>query len=225
MQALRLCARRRVCWLAPDFPRRTLSSKSPSGSSPSTYAPGPIPWFMDPSDVPAPLPQKAHTSKPQAPPPRVQQQALPAEIPPDSPIASLHAALSTSPHLEPGTLKVRRPISTALGPPLLDSPPKGRRKRGRTYAGEGVYDQVGDIWDWIVLAQVKEGTENRGAIESVVRIVRRVLLTHLPPLPLPPNIKRRVNGGWAMIDAGDFAVHIVSKEAREKFFPDGRREW
>lgn len=51
------------------------------------------------------------------------------------------------------------------------------------------------------------------------------LLTHLPPLPLPPNIKRRVNGGWAMIDAGDFAVHIVSKEAREKFFPDGRREW
>ena len=50
------------------------------------------------------------------------------------------------------------------------------------------------------------------------------LLTADPPLPLPPNSKRRVNGGWAMIDAGDFAIHIVSKEAREKYFPD-RREW
>ena len=41
---------------------------------------------------------------------------------------------------------------------------------------------------------------------------------------LPPNNKRRVVGGWAMIDAGDFAVHIVGKDAREKFFPE-RREW
>ncbi|KAI0725178.1 hypothetical protein C8Q72DRAFT_889087 [Fomitopsis betulina] len=217
MQAVRLCARRRVCRLAPDFPRRALSSSS--GSSPSTSAPGPIPWFLDPSDVPAS--SAAHTSKPHAPRPLVQQPSLPAEIPSDSPIASLYAALCTSPHLESGTLKVGRPIPSAMGPPLLDSPAKGRRKRGRTYAGEGVHDHAGDIWDWVV----KEGTENRGAIESVVRIVRRTLLTHLPPLPLPPNVKQRANGGWAMIDAGEFVVHIVSKEARQKFFPDGRRNW
>jgi len=122
-------------------------------------------------------------------------------------------------------LRVREPIPTALGPPLPDSPAKGRRKRGRTYAGEGVYDYTGGVWSWIVVAQVKEGTENRGAIESVVRVVRKVLLTSQQPLPLPPNSKRQVNGGWAMIDAGEFAVHVVSKEAREKFFPEGRREW
>ena len=91
-------------------------------------------------------------------------------------------------------------------------------------------------------SQVKEGTENRGAIESVIRIVRKTvcplcrilvpqafmfglqLLTGDPPISLPPNNKRRVNGGWAMIDAGDFAVHILSKEAREKYFPE-RRDW
>ena len=110
---------------------------------------------MDPSDVPAPPLQKARTTQPEAPPALVQQPPLPVEIPSDSPIASLHAALSASPHLEPGMLKICRPIPSAMGPPLLDSPPKGRRKRGRTYAGEGVYDQVGDIWEWIVLAQVR----------------------------------------------------------------------
>jgi len=68
------------------------------------------------------------------------------------------------------------------------------------------------------MAQVKEGTENKGAIESVVRVIRKALLTVDPPLPLPPNSKRRMHNGWAMIDAGDFAVHILSKEAREKYF-------
>lgn len=51
------------------------------------------------------------------------------------------------------------------------------------------------------------------------------LLTCNPPLALPPNNKRRSHGGWAMIDAGDFAVHILSNEAREKFFPDRREFW
>jgi ribosomal silencing factor RsfS len=26
--------------------------------------------------------------------------------------------------------------------------------------------------------------------------------------------------GWALVDGGNFAVHILSKEAREKFFSD-----
>ena len=41
-----------------------------------------------------------------------------------------------------------------------------------------------------------------------------------PPLPLPPNSKKRISDGWAMIDAGDFAVHVLSRDARLKFFTD-----
>jgi len=81
---------------------------------------------------------------------------------------------------------------------------------------------------------VKEGTERSGAIESVVRLVRKTvrqlfcffifcvlivgqLLTHEPPVPLAP--KRRVGGSeWVLIDGGTFAIHIVSKAAREKYF-------
>jgi ribosomal silencing factor RsfS len=39
-----------------------------------------------------------------------------------------------------------------------------------------------------------------------------------PPLPLAPNSKRRMHYGWAMVDAGEFAVHVLSKGAREKYF-------
>ena len=45
------------------------------------------------------------------------------------------------------------------------------------------------------------------------------LLTTDPPQTLPPNRKRRIQDGWGMLDAGDFAVHILSRSAREKFFP------
>jgi ribosomal silencing factor RsfS len=37
-----------------------------------------------------------------------------------------------------------------------------------------------------------------------------------PPLGL--NSKERKHNGWAMVDAGYFAVHVLSKEAREKYF-------
>jgi hypothetical protein len=122
-----------------------------------------------------------------------------------------------------------------------------------------MYDVPGSLWSWIVMAQVidiavlhatsssnhsspqvKEGTENKGAIESVVRVVRKTvrskfnqylrksmyallqLLGVRPPLPIPPNAKQRVNNGWAMIDAGSFAVHVLSKQARERYFPPER---
>lgn len=39
-----------------------------------------------------------------------------------------------------------------------------------------------------------------------------------PGLELAPNSKRRMDYGWAMVDAGDFAVHVLSKDAREKYF-------
>ncbi|GBE82636.1 hypothetical protein BKA93DRAFT_726517 [Sparassis latifolia] len=223
MQAFRGFSRvchRQLCY---DLARRSLSTAS-GPSEPNVS----VPWFMDPSEVSNP-PTASSVHRPT--PPHLRPSSLeplaplPATIPADSHIVHLHAALRTSPHLEPGTLLVREPVPTSVGPPLPDAMPKGRRKRGRTYAGEPVYDYDGGIWNWVVIAQVKEGTENRGAIESVVRVVRKVLLTAQPPVLLPHNTKKRMSDGWAMLDAGDFAVHIVSKDAREKFFPDSRREW
>lgn len=74
------------------------------------------------------------------------------------------------------------------------------------------------LWRWWVVAQVKKGTENRGAIESVIRVVRKTLLTADPPVRLPPNSKKRMHNGWAMVDGGDFAVHVMSEDVRDKYF-------
>ncbi|KAI0831738.1 hypothetical protein BC628DRAFT_1311084 [Trametes gibbosa] len=226
-QALAACVLRRQSCLRREQARRafcaTSASLSGHPSSSTSSTPSPIPWFVDPSEAePALSPYARRAALPQA--PTKPLAPLPTVLPLDHPITRLHAELKASPHLEPGTLLVCEPIPTATGPPLPPSMPKGRRKRGRSYVGEGVSENTGGIWEWIVIAQVKEGTEDRGAIESVIRIVRKTLLTSDPPTSLPLNNKRRINGGWAMIDAGEFAVHILSKEAREKYFPN-RRDW
>jgi hypothetical protein len=81
---------------------------------------------------------------------------------------------------------------------------------------------------------VKEGTERRGSIESLARFVRKTvrrvavdgspysgfmqLLSMNPPLQLPQKTRRDIHDGWAMVDAGEFAVHILSAEARERYF-------
>lgn len=91
----------------------------------------------------------------------------------------------------------------------------------------------------VVFLQVKEGTERRGALQSVFRLIRKEvglfnklsirnlivntnykLLSANPPLTLPPNrkVRQQDGDGWRMVDAGDFAVHIVSRAARERFF-------
>ncbi|KAF9053608.1 hypothetical protein BDZ89DRAFT_938982, partial [Hymenopellis radicata] len=141
---------------------------------------------------------------------------LPADVPPT--LQKLHAELAGVPHLDAEHLMVSRAMMFMPGPPLPLRMPQGRRKRGGTYPGESIYDTPSGIWNWLVLAQVKEGTESRGTIESVVRIVRKMLLQVQPPLPLPPNAKRRMLNEWAMIDAGDFAVHVLSKAVRERHF-------
>ena len=69
-------------------------------------------------------------------------------------LQNLHAQLVQSPYLEPSKLLVRKPIPQPPGPPLPISTPKGRRRRGGTYAGEGFLEPDG-IWNWIVLAQVQ----------------------------------------------------------------------
>ncbi|KAH0826993.1 hypothetical protein J3R83DRAFT_4653 [Lanmaoa asiatica] len=138
------------------------------------------PWFVDPEPVnPRQLPPhllpKSHD--------------LPPDLP--VPVKELFHTLSQSPFLEPSTLEVKEPSLIPPGPPLPKTIPKGRRGRGRTYSGEGITDDQSGIWNWVVTAQVwsslmyslsylrstfgkvKEGTENRGSIEAVVRLVRK----------------------------------------------------
>lgn len=157
-QSLAVCALRCRARSCQNLARRTLASSAPSSlTAPSTrlssVSPSQLPWFMDPSDVdPRPSPFGRRVGLPQAaarplPP-------LPSDLPSGHHIARLHAELKASPHLEPGTLLVRSPIPTATGPPLPDSMPRGRRRRGRTYVGEGVLDNMGGIWEWVVIAQV-----------------------------------------------------------------------
>jgi ribosomal silencing factor RsfS len=44
------------------------------------------------------------------------------------------------------------------------------------------------------------------------------LLAMKPAVPLPPNSKKRMHNDWSMLDGGDFAVHVMSGTAREKYF-------
>jgi ribosomal silencing factor RsfS len=41
---------------------------------------------------------------------------------------------------------------------------------------------------------------------------------------LPPNSKKLPADGWAMVDAGNFAVHVISRSARDRFF-ENRDLW
>lgn len=158
-QSLAACTLRCRARLCQDLARRAFTSSAPSSSAApsaasSSLSPSALPWFMDPSDVEStPSPYSRRVGIPQAaarplPP-------LPLDLPSNHAIVRLHAELKASPHLEPGTLLVRSPIPTATGPPLPPSMAKGRRKRGRTYVGEGVLDNMGGIWEWVVIAQVR----------------------------------------------------------------------
>ncbi|KAI9456451.1 hypothetical protein F5148DRAFT_1277128 [Russula earlei] len=181
--------------------RRYLSS-APSFSSPR------VPWFVD--SLEASLTQQLPAQRGTSPP-----------LPPDVPLAlkTLHAQLVQAPCLDPSKLLVRDPIPQPPGPPLPLSTPRGRRKRGGTYAGDGLLEP-GNLWNWIVLAQVKEGTEKRGSIESLERIIRKTLLSMNPPLQLQKKARKNSHDGWAMVDAGEFVVHILSAGARERYFGD-----
>lgn len=119
-------------------------------STTTTPATGRLPWFVDPTPFTR---QKAPHLVQNGPAP------LPEGVP--SVIKNLHAVLKASPHLDQSELLVCEPIPTPPGPPLPDAIPKGRRRRGRTYAGEGVATgMVGGLWNWIVLAQVSLHTND-----------------------------------------------------------------
>jgi hypothetical protein len=44
------------------------------------------------------------------------------------------------------------------------------------------------------------------------------LLKYDPPVLLPQKSRSKNGSDWYMIDAGNFAVHILSKSARERYF-------
>ena len=124
---------------------RSFLRYSSSISSPTPVS-SRVPWFIDSSE--ALLTQRTSFQKGALHP-------LPLGVPPA--LEHLHAKMVQSPYLEPSQLLVREPIPQPPGPPLPISEPKGRRKRGRTYAGEGLLEP-GGIWNWIVLAQVCDPT-------------------------------------------------------------------
>ncbi|TEB35868.1 hypothetical protein FA13DRAFT_1810522 [Coprinellus micaceus] len=187
--------------------RRQIISRALS----STSSAAPIPWFVDPKPVERP---PVHSP--------LNKAALAPPVPQEAPqlLKDLQSELLQSPHLDLSTLVVCRAVPPPPGPALPERLPQGKRRRGGTIAGESSYDFTSGIWAWYVFAQVKEGTEGRGAVESVVRQVRKSLLTRTPPVTLPPKSRRQMDTGWALVDGGNFAVHILSKEAREKFFSD-----
>jgi hypothetical protein len=117
--------------------RRHFSSASPVTSSLHSRAP----WFIDSSET-------SFTPKTSL--------GTPPPLPPGVPVVlhNLYSQLVRSPYLEPSKLLVRDPVPQPPGPPLPMSTPRGRRKRGSTYAGEGLLEP-GGLWDWIVLAQVR----------------------------------------------------------------------
>ncbi|KAG9126555.1 hypothetical protein FRC07_003009 [Ceratobasidium sp. 392] len=128
------------------------------------------PWFMR---------DESHADDATQPPlnevPRIGNQTLPADLPEH--LATLHRHLSQSPLLAPFTLRICKPSSirsrtTTDDLTLPYSRIKGRRRRGVHDAGESV-GEPDDMWSWYVIAEVKEGTEGRGAIETVIRNAQR----------------------------------------------------
>ncbi|KZT60370.1 hypothetical protein CALCODRAFT_553654 [Calocera cornea HHB12733] len=160
--------------------------------------------------------------RPRAPsPPLPAPTSLAPPPPPHSPphIISIHAHLASLPQLDPATIYAGPPIHRPYNLDEAYDPPKGRRGRGSRYAGEG-FGEISGLWSWWVVAQVKEGTEGRGAVDAVVRSTRAVLTKQHPELRLPPRSRRAALDGWAMLDLGDTAVHILSRSARDKWFTD-----
>jgi hypothetical protein len=138
MQTLR-CIGRAVA--GPGSSRLGSTSRSITGATPPS-----TPWFID-NEGPVQSITR-HTPPHLAP----KTHELPENI--SAGIRQLFLQLSTSPLLEPSTLSVERPVAALPGPQLPQTLPKGRRKRGRTYSGEGLVEEPGGIWDWVVTAQV-----------------------------------------------------------------------
>jgi len=175
------------------------------------------PWFISSKILEHPH-EVSSTKQDQS---QYEAKSLPEGVPDH--VKNLHSALQSSPFLELSQLLVCKPLPLGDGPGLPRRRTSGtRRKRRQTFAGYGI-EHSQSLWDWAVYAQVKEGTENRGAIEAVMRTVRSTLQNFDPTLPIPRNRRQPTEEGWVMLDVGDVAIHILSKAARERYF--GSEQW
>ena len=107
--------------------------------------------------------------------PRPSKQPLPKDLPEH--LVTLHRHLSQSPLLALSRLRIYAPSSFKPRNMNNDltlpySRAKGRRRRGVHDAGDSV-GEPNDIWNWFILAEVKEGTEGRGALEAVIRSAQK----------------------------------------------------
>jgi hypothetical protein len=138
------CHEHSLLMYSTRFIRQLKGTRHLSSSSPAA------PWFVDQDYVPPSF--ASRMNPPHLPALRMSPPPLPENIP--EPLRELHVQLTQSPHLEPGALVVRTPIPIPEGPSLPESMPKGRRRRGRSYFGEGVLEPQSGIWSWILMAQV-----------------------------------------------------------------------
>lgn len=94
-------------------------------------------------------------------------------------LSTVYSFLATSPYLEPLSLVVGPPDKQAdvdLPLPLLKSVRKSRKRVKERGYGVGVSEGPGQgVYNWILMAQVKEGAESRGAIESVSSSLRALV--------------------------------------------------
>ncbi|KAJ3509214.1 hypothetical protein NMY22_g16365 [Coprinellus aureogranulatus] len=197
----RQCTRRAATVLLPNQECRRQAIWRALSSTSGTQPTVPAPWFVEPKPIERPA---LHSP--------LNKAALAPQVPAEAPqlLKDLQSELLRSPHLDLSTLVVCRAVPPPPGPSLPERLPQGKRRRGGTIAGESAYDFTCGIWSWFVFAQVKEGTEGRGAVESVVRQVRKSLLSRTPPVTLPPKSRRQMGTGWALLDGGNFAVHILT---------------
>ncbi|KAG8954028.1 hypothetical protein FRC04_001012 [Tulasnella sp. 424] len=141
-------------------------------------------------------------------------------------LQALYTQLQTSPFLEHDYIRISAPVAKPSPPPGFFRAPKGRRRRGGTDHGEGLgagLEPHGQLWSWLLLLQVKEGTEGRGAVEYVAKLARNLIIKENPGFHVPSKGTTKSRGssdGWAMLDLGDHAVHVMSKSAREKWFSE-----
>jgi len=134
------------------------------------------PWFVD-EDEEA-VPSTSHAQGPGFVRPQVEVKPLPPGVP--DYLKRAHSHLTQTPLLDLSTLTVSKPLPSEFQP-IVDLPTNVRvlrlpRMEREMWPGRGIeVGMSGGIWDWVLVAQVKEGTEGRGAIESVAFGVRNMV--------------------------------------------------
>ncbi|SCV67671.1 BQ2448_5282 [Microbotryum intermedium] len=199
-------------------PRCCISSTSVHAIASTSTARQQLPWFVqDESEASTSVPSSSSPDPPTISPPPPPPDHLPTSLHP------LHHHLVKSPFLDPKSI---------------------------VYIDAQSADPGASWTDWIVVATLRHGRERglRGAIEGVRAYLAsnpialstnssdrafapsRPTVTGLPTAPSPHARSRNAGKGggststtadWAMVDAGDLVVHVMTAEAREVWGIEG----